>query len=187
MRPRWTSRRTCAWMRSDRSRRSSKRGAERNRIMKPIIPAALCTALLLSACALLERPRPPPNRALSKTDEGLLLHKTEGLPDIRRGVLSAKAGRFDEAQRDLQPLAEHGYLAAQLALGRVYSHLDPPDWPSSIKWFRLAYVQNPQQADVPLGRALGHSDDESALQEAQRLLQQAYAQRQDVGALAGLI
>src|SRR3546814_8201776 len=59
-----------------------------------------------------------------KGGDGVLVSHAQGLPDLARGKQSAAAGRLDDAEADLKPLAEQGYVEAQIALARLYAQID---------------------------------------------------------------
>ncbi|MDB5970727.1 MAG: sel1 repeat family protein [Hydrocarboniphaga sp.] len=111
-----------------------------------------------------------------------------GLPDLKRGQLAATEDRMDDAEADLLPLAELGYVEAQIALGKLYARIGTPDRiAAAIVWLRHAGQRAPVPVQVPLGRLLARSNDPNELVEAQQLLSTAYADRRDSEALAGLV
>src|SRR3546814_19802285 len=62
-----------------------------------------------------------------KGGDGVLVSHAQGLPDLARGKQSAAAGRLDDAEADLKPLAEQGYVEAQIALARIYAQIGKPE------------------------------------------------------------
>jgi TPR repeat protein len=139
---------------------------------------ALATALLIASAAwaqetIIVQAKPVAARAL---------------PDLKRGQLAATEDRMDDAEADLRPLAERGYVEAQIALGKLYARIGTPDRiRSAIVWLRNAQSKAPVAVQVPLGRLLGRSNDANELAEARALLNTAYVDRQDPEALAGLV
>ncbi|HEX7111483.1 MAG TPA: tetratricopeptide repeat protein [Mizugakiibacter sp.] len=124
----------------------------------------------------------PPDRGSGPHVEG------GGMPDFARGQAAAAAGRTTEAESNFLPLAERGYVEAQLALARLYARLHTQQsTQQAIHWFRVAAEKAPQQAEVPLARLLLQQDRTPQLAEAQRLFTHAWDDRQDPEALAGLI
>lgn len=110
------------------------------------------------------------------------------LPDLRRGQLAASEGRLDAAEADLRPLAERGYLDAQIALARLYARMGAPDRvEQAIGWLRVAHQRAPDAVAVPLGRLLQKQGKPESLDEVRALLGAAYARNGDVDALSGLI
>jgi len=145
----------------------------------------LLGASLLAACAGLERqPRSGPP---AKQGEGLLLNGARGLPDLQRGREAAAAGRVEDAERDLEPLAERGYPLAQTTLARLYARREDPQASAQAQhWYRSALPRVPD-ADLPLARLLLRTGDPARLAEAEALLRQAWEQRSEAEALSGLI
>lgn len=123
-----------------------------------------------------------------KQGEGVLVEGAHGLPDLARGQQAAAAGRLEDAERDLQPLAERGYVDAQIALAKLYAQIGTPDRVQrAIAWLRKAREADPLGTEVPLGRLLLRQDDEASLDEGEALLVRGWDQRRDPLALAGLI
>ncbi|MGH8447158.1 MAG: tetratricopeptide repeat protein [Solimonas sp.] len=126
--------------------------------------------------------------ALQKNGDGVLVEKTQGLPDLARGRQATATGRLDDAEADLKPLAERGYVEAQIALGKLYARIGTPDRiAAAIVWLRTARKSTPEPTEVPLGRLLARENDEASLSEGEALLSSAWARREDPEALAGLI
>lgn len=141
----------------------------------------MATALLLGCAVLMparaEEPSGPPPAYTPRV-----------LPDLARGQRAAAAGQLLAAENDLRPLAERGYLEAQLALARVYARsASGARITEAIVWMRRAQVSAPQRTAVPLARLLLRRGDGAALNEAEALLDRAYAGERDPEALAGLI
>jgi TPR repeat protein len=108
--------------------------------------------------------------ALQKPGQGLLVKGEQGPPDLARGNQARLAGHFEEAQRDLLPLAQRGYVDAQLYLAAVYAQLESPAaQQSAIDWYRRVLPRRPDAA-MPLARAFIRRGDRASLQEAERLL-----------------
>lgn len=108
------------------------------------------------------------------------------LPDLKRGQAAATAGDVAGAERDLVPLAEMGYIAAQTSLGSLYAQSDSPDTVrKAVHWYRLAADQD-EQYKVPLARALLKLDEPATFAEAERFLHEA-DKKGDPRALAGLL
>lgn len=145
---------------------------------------ATCAMLLVMALlpGMPAHAQKPPDRGSGPHVEG------GGMPDLARGQLAAAAGRTDEAESNFLPLAERGYVEAQLALARLYARLHTQQsTQKAIHWFRVAAAKAPLQAEVPLARLLLQQDRAPQLAEAQRLFAHAWDDRQDPEALAGLI
>lgn len=137
---------------------------------------------LLAGCATLPQDRPPP----AKQGQGLVLAGARGVPDLARGREAAAAGRLEDAERDLKPLAERGYTLAQATLARLYAQAGDSRAAEAQEWFRRVLPRVPT-ADLPLARLLIRSPDRARWAEARDLLRGAWQQRQDVEALTGLI
>lgn len=149
----------------------------------PKLPFAVLAMLAVGAFA-------SPARAQHRVDKegtGAIVRGAEGLPDLARGKAAAAAGRTEDAERDLAPLAERGYVEAELALGRLYAHQDAPGAnEKAIRWLRAALPDSPP-ADVPLARALVREGGTKALTEAEQLFARGWDEREDAEALSGLI
>jgi TPR repeat protein len=145
-----------------------------------------CRAALVAALACTVLPAGAQQR-VDKEGAGAIVKGAGGLPDLARGKMAAAAGRVEEAERDLVPLSERGYVDAQLALGRLYSHAATTDANAkAIRWLREAAAKTPD-AEVPLARALVRSGDPKELANAEQLFDKGWSERQDPEALAGLI
>lgn len=129
-----------------------------------------------------------PLRAQQRVDKegvGAVVKGANGLPDLQRGKMAAAAGRIDDAERDLVPLAERGYVDAELALGRLYAHQQTKDTnEKAIRWLRAAAEKTPD-AEVPLARSLVRAGGAKNLVEAERLFEKGWTARQDPEALGG--
>jgi TPR repeat protein len=124
---------------------------------------------------------------VDKEGSGAIVKGAQGLPDLARGKMSAAAGRVEDAERDLVPLAERGYVDAEVALGRLYAHQQTKDAnEKAIRWLREASADTPL-AEVPLARSLVRQGDAKGLAEAEQLFDKGWTNRQDVEALAGLV
>ncbi len=146
---------------------------------------ACCTMLLvlaLVAGAPAAHAQKPPGKGGDTPVEG------GGMPDLARGKLAAAAGHDAEAESNFLPLAQRGYIEAQVALAHLYArqHTEQSTQ-QAIRWFRMAATKAPLQAEVPLARLLLQQDRAPQLAEAQRLFTHAWDDRQDPEALAGLI
>jgi len=108
------------------------------------------------------------------------------LPDLRRGEKAAAAGNVAEAERDLVPLAQMGFPAAQVALAGLYAQAEDPETiQKAVYWYRIAAQANPALA-VPLARALLKLNDPKTAAEAERFLRAA-DKKGDPRALAALL
>jgi TPR repeat protein len=122
---------------------------------------------------------------VDKEGEGTVVKGANGLPDLQRGKMAAAAGRIDDAERDLGPLAERGYVDAELALGRLYAHQQAKDANAkAIRWLRAAAEKTPD-AEVPLARALVRAGGAKNLADAEQLFEKGWTDRQDAEALGG--
>lgn len=84
---------------------------------------------------------------------GFRLPWTMTLPDLRRGLVSLERGNSAAAESDLRPLAEQGYVQAQIALGDLYAQRGGVDRIKAVKWYRRALSKD-ASARIPLLRAL---------------------------------
>ena len=124
---------------------------------------------------------------VDKEGRGAIVSGAGGLPDLARGKAAAAAGRTEDAERDLLPLAERGYVDAELALGRLYAHQETEDaTKKAIRWLQAALPDSPL-AEIPLARALVRFGDAKEIAQAEQLFDHAWDERDDVEALAGLI
>lgn len=95
------------------------------------------------------------------------------LPDMQRGQQALAAGDLVAAESDLRPLAERGYLLAQVRLARAYRDQGSPEsLKQAAHWYRQAMRRDPAYA-VDLARALAASGEPQALAEASDLLRNA--------------
>ena len=114
-------------------------------------------------------------RSSPKAPDGVLISGAEGLPDLERGNQARLAGRLEEAERDLLPLAQRGYIDAQVYLAAVYGQreaLESQD--EAIKWYRAVLPRRPD-AVIPLARVLMRHGDRASVVEASELLHRAPA------------
>ncbi len=147
---------------------------------------APCVAVLmmvpLGGCSGVQISRGLP--VLAKEPGAVLISGAEGLPDIERGNQARLAGRLDDAERDLLPLAQRGYTDAQLYLAAVYAEREALEWQDeAIKWYRTVLPRRPDAA-VPLARVLMRRGDRASVLEAGELLLTAQdeADKEIVGA-----
>jgi alginate biosynthesis protein AlgK len=128
------------------------------------------------------------NSRVPKDASGLVINGASGPADLNRGKAAAAAGRVDDARRDLEPLAERGYVDAEIALGRLYINLNDTDHlKDGIHWLREAAKHEHDLVAVTLGRGLVREGSEASLDEGQPLLEEAWQRTKDPEALAGLI
>lgn len=147
--------------------------------------AVLCLAVLPPMAAAMAAGEAAPDDAVI-VESGAVAARA--LPDLKRGQLAAAQNRTRDAEADLRPLAERGYVEAQIALGKLYARIGTPERiNAAVVWLRAAGKQAPQTVQVPLGRLLARSAKLDDQLEAQQLLAAAYTQRQDPEALAGLV
>ena len=124
---------------------------------------------------------------IAKLPDGLVVSGPTGSPDLQRGNQARLAGRLEDAERDLLPLAEMGYPDAQLYLAAIYGQNEEPQSQElAIKWYRTALTLRPE-ADVPLARVLMRRGDRASALEAQDILLNAQLKRRDPAALAALL
>lgn len=103
------------------------------------------------------------------------------LPDLARGRAALERGDLAAAEADLQPLAEQGYLEAQVGLARIYAAQDTPESAErAVRWYRLAAKRDPGQR-LALARNLMRSGKADPT-EVERLLVQLVDER-DAAAL----
>ena len=111
---------------------------------------------------------------LAKSPDGLLIRDARGLPDLQRGRQARLSGRFDDAQRDLLPLAKRGYADAQMNLAAVFGQMESTQaQDQAIFWYRAALPRRPE-AIVPLARAYMRDGGRESVLEAERMLVQAH-------------
>ena len=95
------------------------------------------------------------------------------LPDMQRGQQALASGDLLAAESDLRPLAERGYLLAQVRLAKAYREQGSPEsLKQAAHWYRQAMRRDPAYA-VDLARALAAGDEPEALVEAADLLRNA--------------
>lgn len=95
------------------------------------------------------------------------------LPDLARGIKALEAGDITAAEADLVPLAEKGYLDAQLALARHYATQDSTESQQrAAVWYRKTLKRDPSRR-VPLARALMRIAGDKERREAEQLLKRA--------------
>lgn len=76
------------------------------------------------------------------------------LPDLARGRAALQRGDLAAAEADLRPLAEQGYVEAQVGLARMYAAQDTPEAADkAVQWYRLAAQTDPNMR-LPLARSL---------------------------------
>ena len=150
--------------------------AGRIRCRAALVAALACTSLSLVA-----------QQRVDKEGAGAIVSGAGGLPDLARGKMAAAAGRVEEAERDLVPLSERGYVDAQLALGRLYLHQTTKESNAkAIRWLREAAEKTPD-AEVSLARALVREGNPKDLANAEQLFDKGWSEREDPEALSGLI
>ncbi len=149
------------------------------------LPIAAALLLVLSGCSGTTFNSGLP--VLVKPQDAAIIRSTEGLPDIARGNQARLAGRLDEAERNLKPLAERGYPDAQVYLAATYVQMDRVDKNNeAIRWYRAALPRRPE-VDLSLARALINSGDRASAIEAKSLILRARDKRQDPGANSTLL
>jgi alginate biosynthesis protein AlgK len=108
------------------------------------------------------------------------------LPDLRRGQKAAAAGNIVEAERDLVPLAQMGYLDAQKALAGLYAQAETPQaLEKAVHWYRVAASQD-REVIVSLARVLLKLNEPSTFAEAEKFLREA-DKKGDPRAMAALL
>ena len=116
----------------------------------------------------------------------LALPPEPDLPDLRRGQKAAEAGDVAGAERDLVPLAQMGYLRAQVALAGLYAQAESPQTlEKAVHWYRVAASQD-REVVVPLARVLLKLNEPSTFAEAEKFLRAA-DKNGDPRALAALL
>jgi len=110
---------------------------------------------------------------IAKNPQGTLIQGAAGLPDLERGNQARLAGRLDDAERDLLPLAQRGYVDAQLYLAAVHGQREAMEsQDQAIKWYREVLPRRPD-AVIPLAHVLMRRGDRASVLEASELLQRA--------------
>ena len=103
---------------------------------------------------------------VAKDPDAVLISGARGLPDIERGNQARLAGRLDDAERDLLPLAQRGYPDAQMYLAAVYGQREAMEaQDEAIKWYRTVMPRRPEAA-IPLARVLMHRGDRESVEAA---------------------
>jgi TPR repeat protein len=154
----------------------------RDLTMRLALLAAALSLLVLSGCSGVHFARGLP--VIAKPSDGVLITGAQGLPDIDRGNQARLAGRLDDAERDLLPLAQRGYTTAQVYLAAVYGQREAMEaQDEAIKWYRAALPRRPDVV-VPLARVLMRHGDRASVLEAAELLRNAPAavEKDTVGA-----
>jgi alginate biosynthesis protein AlgK len=124
--------------------------------------------------------------ALAVSLAGLAMPVEPDLPDLRRGQRAAEAGNIAEAERDLVPLAQMGYLDAQKALAALYAQAETPQTlEKAVHWYRVAASQD-REVIVPLARVLLKLNEPSTFAEAEKFLREA-DKKGDPRAMAALL
>ncbi|HJT98415.1 MAG TPA: hypothetical protein VJ696_08890, partial [Rhodanobacteraceae bacterium] len=133
--------------------------------MRTASSLVVASAMLIAGTAALAQQR------VDKEGRGAIVSGSGGLPDLARGKAAAAAGRTEDAEHDLVPLAERGYVDAEIALGRLYAHQETTDAAKKAEhWFREA-LPSSNLAEVPLARALVRLGDARQLAEAEQLFE----------------
>lgn len=103
----------------------------------------------------------------------LALGACGSLPDIDRGEQAMERGDWAEAERNLRPLAERGYLMAQVRLARAYRDQgDPESLELAAQWFRKAMRRDASYA-TDLAQVQMKRQQPETLAEAEDLLVEA--------------
>ncbi|HEY1078367.1 MAG TPA: hypothetical protein VGE51_16855 [Fontimonas sp.] len=77
-----------------------------------------------------------------------------GLPDLGRGTAALDAGNYEEAERNLLPLAQRSIVDAQIKLARLYVQRGRQgDLKSAIHWYWTA-LEHDKSVRLPLVRAI---------------------------------
>lgn len=116
----------------------------------------------------------------------LLLAGCGSMPDLERGRAALKSGDDIAAEGDLRPLAEMGYVEAQLRLARIHADRgSPQDIEEALYWYRKLAADDPT-VNTALARALIRQGTPDGLREAEQILRNEDA-RGDPAALAALV
>src|SRR5258705_13836124 len=111
--------------------------------MRPVIIISLLVWGPLVGCSGLHLVRGLP--IVAKSPHGTLISNARGIPDLERGNQARLAGRLEEAERDLSPLARRGYPDAQLYLAAVYSQRESTDaQDAAIALYRAVLPRRPE-------------------------------------------
>jgi alginate biosynthesis protein AlgK len=115
-----------------------------------------------------------------------LLGACAGLPDVGRGRAALARGDREAAERNFKPLAEEGFLDAQVQLAKVHSKAETPqELQEAAFWYESVLERDPSVA-LQLARVLLKLGDVQSMTRAEALLHAADA-RGDARALAALI
>lgn len=130
-------------------------------------------------------------RALVRTVTALTIVATAGMwttapswADFERGMAALQSGRYDRAQKELQPAAEQGDARAQHLLGVLYVHGlgVAQNYQEGIKWLNAAATRGHLDAQLELARLYQSGEGVSRdYRETARWYRQA-AEQGDVGA-----
>lgn len=92
------------------------------------------------------------------------------LPDLERGLAALERGDVEQARADLAPLAEHGYVKAQIGLARLYAAEPSAQARQHAEtWLRRAVEQDPS-VRLELARLLLADAPRTDPMEVDRLL-----------------
>jgi len=139
----------------------------------------------LAGCSGLHLARGLPT--VAKSPHSALVSDAHGMPDLERGNQARLAGRFEEAEHDLSPLAQRGYPDAQLYLAAVYSQRESTQaQEAAIQLYRAVLPRRPEAA-IPLARMFMHRGDVSSVAEAEHLLLHAERQINEPAVSAALL
>jgi len=153
--------------------------------MRPVIFISVLVCGPLVGCSGLHLVRGLPT--VARSPHGSLISDARGIPDLERGNQARLAGRLDEAERDLAPLAQRGYPDAQLYLAAVYSQKESTDsQDAAIALYRAVLPRRPEAA-IPLARMFMNRGDYSAVVEAERLLLHAETELNEPAVSAALL
>ena len=100
----------------------------------------------------------------------LALAAAPALADFEAGVAAARAGDYERARREWQPLAAGGHRDAQFNLGLIYENGlgVPADRAAAARWYRHAAEQGDRMAQAYLAEMYAHGlgiarDDREAM------------------------
>lgn len=114
------------------------------------------------------------------------LAHAQAMPDLQRGLKALETGDYAQAEADLVPLAEQGYLDARLALGKLYAaQPGQENLEKALHWYKLA-IDRDKSVRVPLAQLLADRGGAGALGQSEQLLIAAYKDH-DPRALRGLV
>lgn len=101
------------------------------------------------------------------------------LPDLARGLAALERGEVEQARADLAPLAEYGYVKAQIGLARLFAAEPSPEARQHAEeWLRRAVKQDPS-VRLELARLLLADAPHSDPMEVDRLLTAVAQERGD--------